>query len=70
MAFQAVGESLVYCSSMWFIMAFLTFRNLTVGGMAGCTLQFRVFGVVGLQIVIDLRMTGSTDVIGRFFRIR
>ena len=51
-------------------MALQAVRNLAVGGMAGRTLQIGMFGVVGLQIVIDLGMTGTADVIGRFFRIR
>ena len=54
---------------MRFIMALLTPWDLAVFNMAACTLQISVFGVIGLQVVINLGMTGSTDSIRHLLRV-
>ena len=57
MALQTVRESFVHCCSIRFTMAMLTPWDLAVADVTGCALQISVFGVVGLQVVINLGMT-------------
>ena len=61
MAVKAVRETFMDCLTMWITMAILTFRNLAVGDMAACTLQFSMHCVIYLQGIINSCMTGCTD---------
>ena len=69
MTLKAAGEFFVHCLSMGFSMTFLALWNLAMSNMTGRTLQFTVFGVIGLEVVKNLSMTCATNVIRCFFRI-
>ncbi len=57
MTLEAVGELMMYLSTMRFSMTLLTPWYLTMMRVTGCTVEITVLGMIPLQILVNLGMT-------------
>ena len=66
---EAVGELMMNLSTMRFTVTPLTLGNLSVTYVTVCTVKIAVLGVVGLELLINTCMAGTTDLVISILRV-